>query len=232
MAYDVKWDVVGERTYETGVDRGVLYPRNSATNTYPEGVAWNGLTTVTESPSGAESTPIYADNIQYFNLFSDEKLGGTIEAFTYPDEFAACDGSAQPTPGLMLGQQTRQMFSLAYRTVYGNDSLGQTYGYKLHLIYNAKASPSERAHATINDTPEAMPFSWAFTTTPITVEDYKALSSITIDSTKVDKDLLAALETILYGTEEVVAPGTPAPAVKGRLPFPAEIITLLTPKEH
>lgn len=210
------WDVVGERLYETGVDRGVLYPQDS-TGAYPKGVAWNGLSAVTESPSGAEATAIYADNIKYLNLMSAEELGGTIEAYMYPDEFAQCDGSASLATGVMIGQQPRKAFGLSYRTIIGNDVANNDYGYKLHLVYGALASPSEKNYATVNDSPEATTLSWEFTTTPIAVDGFKPTASITIDSTKVDAEKLKALEDILYGTEEEEA----------RLPLPAEIITLM-----
>ena len=220
----IVWDKSGERTYETGIDRGVLYPQ-AIGGTYPKGVAWNGLTTVTESPSGAEANPQYADNIKYLNLISAEEFGATVEAFTYPDEFAICDGSAQPSVGLVLGQQTRKQFGLCYRTVLGNDTEGQDHGYKLHLIYNALAAPSEKGYSSINDSPEAISFSWEISTTPIEIDGYRPAASITIDSTKVDKTKLAALEVILYGKDATTEPA--AEAVDPRLPLPAEIITLL-----
>ena len=220
----IVWDKTGERTYETGIDRGVLYPQTVG-GTYPKGVAWNGLTTVTESPSGAEANPQYADNIKYLNLISAEEFGATIEAFTYPDEWAVCDGSAEPTPGLILGQQARKQFGLCYRTVLGNDTEGQDHGYKLHMIYNALAAPSEKGYSSINDSPEAISFSWEITTTPIELANYKPVASITIDSTKVDAAKLAALETILYGKDATTEPV--AEAVEPRLPLPDEIISLL-----
>ena len=220
----IVWDKTGERTYETGIDRGVLYPQATG-GTYPKGVAWNGLTTVTESPSGAEANPQYADNIKYLNLISAEEFGATVEAFTYPDEFAVCDGSAEPSVGLVLGQQTRKPFGLCYRTVLGNDTEGQEHGYKLHLIYNALAAPSEKGYSSINDSPEAISFSWEISTTPIEIEGYSPAASITIDSTKVDKAKLAALEVILYGKDATTEPAVEA--VDPRLPLPAEIITLL-----
>lgn len=200
----LEWDKVGERLYETGVDHGVLYPRDDA-GEYPLGVPWNGLTTVTESPTGAEATPQYADNIKYVNLVSAEEWGGTIEAFTYPDEFAACDGSAEPVPGLKFGQQPRKTFGFAYRTLLGNDVQGNKYGYKLHLVYGALAAPSEKARATVNDSPEATPFSWEVTTTPVVVgeiggEEYEPLATIELDSTRVNAAGLAALEDALFGT--------------------------------
>lgn len=203
------WDNVGERLYETGVDHGVLYlPDN--TGAYITGVAWNGLTSVSETPSGAEPTAQYADNIKYLNLFSAEEFGATIEAFTYPDEFAQFDGLAVPTPGVMVGQQARKTFGLSYRTRLGNDLEGEDYGYKLHLIYGCQASPSEKAYTTINDSPEAITFSWAVTTTPLAVTGYRPTSIITIDSTTVNATALAALEQILYG-DVAVDPALPAP---------------------
>ena len=210
------WDVIGERLYETGVDKGVLYPQDAA-GAYPKGVAWNGLSAVTESPSGAEATPVYADNIKYLNLMSAEELGGTIEAYMYPDEFAQCDGSASLATGVMIGQQPRKAFGLSYRTIIGNDVANNDYGYKLHLVYGALASPSEKNYATVNDSPEATTLSWEFTTTPIAVDGFKPTASITIDSTKVNADKLKALEDILYGSDSEEA----------RLPLPAEIITLM-----
>jgi hypothetical protein len=210
------WDAVGERFYETGVDKGVLYlPDN--TGDYVEGYAWNGLTTVTESPSGAESNPQYADNVKYLNLVSAEEFGATIEAFTFPDEFGQCDGTAEPSPGIYLGQQGRRSFGLAYRTRLGNDLDGVDHGYKLHLVYGALAAPSEKAYATINDSPEAITFSWEITTTPVQVDGFKPTALITIDSTKVAPADLTALEDILYGTV----------GDDPRLPLPDEVLTLI-----
>lgn len=209
------WDNVGERLYETGVDHGVLY-QIDGNGDYVDGVPWNGLTTVTESPSGAESNKQYADNIVYVNLISAEEFGGTIEAYTYPDEFGQNDGTYEPSPGVSVGQQGRRPFGLAYRTLQGNDSEGQDYGYKLHLIYGAQASPSEKAYATINDSPEAIAFSWEFTTTPVPVTGRKPTSILTIDSMKSDAADLASLEGILFGTV-----GDDA-----RLPSPDEVIAL------
>jgi hypothetical protein len=199
----LEWDQVGERVYETGVDHGVLYLQDE-TGAYADGFAWNGLVTVTESPSGAESNPQYADNIKYVNLVSAEEFGATIEAFTYPDEFAQCDGTSLKN-GVAIGQQTRKPFGLAYRSLIGNDLEGTDFGYKLHLIYGAIAAPSEKAYSTVNDSPEAITFSWEVTTTPAPVGtvdsvDYKPAASLTIDSTKVDAGLLADLEDILFGT--------------------------------
>lgn len=209
------WDQTGERLYETGVKMGVLYPQEGGA--YPKGVVWNGLTAVTESPSGAEATALYADDIKYLNLMSTEEFGATIEAYTYPDEFAQCDGSAALMPGVMIGQQTRKTFGMAYRTTLGNDVDGNEHGYKLHLIYGALAAPSEKAYATINDSPEAITFSWEVSTTPVNVTGHKPTASIVIDSTKVDADALTALEEVLYGSDSVEA----------RLPLPDEIVEIM-----
>lgn len=209
------WDQVGERTYETGVDRGVLYIPNGS-GVYDVGVAWNGLTTVTESPSGAEASPQYADNIKYLNLVSAEEFGATIEAFTYPEEFGQCDGTATPSAGVLLGQQGRKSFGLSYRTRLGNDLDGTDYGYKLHMIYGALAAPSEKAYSTINDSPEAITFSWEVVTTPVAVNGYKPTSIIVVDSTVVDPTDLANLEDILYGDV----------GVDPRLPLPDELVGL------
>lgn len=210
------WDASGERFYETGVKQGVLYVMDN--NVYGNGVAWNGLTAITESPSGAESTPLYADDIKYLDLRSTEEFGATIEAYTYPDEFAACDGSASLADGVSIGQQARKMFGLCYRTTVGNDTDGTDHGYKLHLIYGATASPSEKAYETINDSPEAITFSWEITTTPVSVTGFKPTASITIDSTKADPTCLAALEEKLYG-------GT---STEPTLPLPDEVKTIMT----
>jgi hypothetical protein len=210
------WDKTGERLYETGVDHGVLYVR-SAEGTYPAGVAWNGLTAVTESPSGAEPTPLYADNIKYLNLMSVEEFGASIEAYMYPDEFAECNGEKALVPGVYIGQQTRKTFGLCYRTVVGNDVDMNDHGYKLHFIYGALAAPSEKAYATINDSPEAITLSWEITTTPVDVKGAKPTASLTIDSTKVDADKLAALEAIIYGSDSEEA----------RLPLPDEIAEII-----
>ena len=214
----IVWDKTGERFYETGVKNGVLYIPTGGV--YSKGVAWNGLTAVTESPSGAEATPLYADDTKYLNLMSNEEFGATIEAYTYPDEFAECDGSASIATGVMIGQQNRKTFGLSYRTALGNDTVGNDYGYKLHLIYGALAAPSEKGYATINDSPEAITFSWEVTTTPVSVTGFKPTASITIDSTKADPAKLAALEKILYGSDD-------APATEPRLPLPDEIATLM-----
>ncbi len=194
----IVWDQSGERLYETGVDHGVLFPVEN--NVYGAGVAWNGLTQVTESPSGAEATALYADNIKYLSLMSAEDFGATVEAYTYPDEFAECDGSAAVSKGVMIGQQDRKAFGLAYRTKVGNDQ-NDNLGYKIHLIYGAKASPSERSYSTVNDSPEAITFSWELTTTPINVTGRKPTALLTIDSTKVAAGTLKQFEDILYGID-------------------------------
>ena len=211
------WDKTGERIFETGIKQGVLYPIQSD-GKYTKGVAWNGLTAVTESPSGAEATPLYADDIKYLNLLSNEEFGATIEAYTYPDEFAECDGSAELVTGVMISQQKRKVFGLCYRTTIGNDVDGNEHGYKLHLIYGCLAAPSEKAYSTINDSPEAITFSWEVTTTPVNVEGFKPTSQITIDSTKADPTKLAALEAVLYGGE----------ATEAKLPLPDEVATLMS----
>lgn len=213
----IVWDNTGERLYETGVRNGVLYPIQTD-GAYSKGVAWNGLISVTESPSGAEATPLYADDIKYLNLISAEEYGSTIEAYTYPDEFAECDGSASIATGVNIGQQPRKTFGMCYRTVVGNDVKNDNYGYKLHLVYGALAAPSEKAFSTINDSPEAITFSWEVSTTPVNVTGFKPTASLTIDSTKVDADKLASLEAILYGSESEEA----------RLPLPDEIATLMS----
>lgn len=212
------WDQVGDKLYETGVDHGVLYLPDDM-GVYNTGFAWNGLTTVTESPSGADATPQYADNIKYLNLVSAEEFGGTIEAFTYPEEFAVCDGTALPAAGVAVGQQGRKMFGLSYRTKVGNDVDGSDFGYKLHLIYGALAAPSEKAYATINDSPAAISFSWAITTTPVPVTDYKPTSLLVVDSTVVDPLKLTSLEDLLYGKASVEA----------ALPTPDAVIALFGP---
>lgn len=211
------WDDTGKRLYETGIRMGVLYPMGES-GEYDKGVAWNGLTGVTESPSGAEATALYANDSKYLSLYSAEEFGATIEAYTYPDEFAACDGSAELTTGVTLGQQERQTFGLCYRTVVGNDVKGNDAGYKIHIIYGAKASPSEKAYATTNDSPEAITFSWEITTTPVNVDGFKPTASIIIDSTKVEAEKLKKLEDILYGDASGDGP---------RLPLPDEIKTTL-----
>lgn len=211
------WDNVGERLYETGIDRGVLYIPD-VTGVYDNGVAWNGLVSVSETPSGAEANAQYADNIKYLNLFSAEEFGATLEAFTYPDEFQQFDGLSVPSPGVAVGQQSRGLFGLSYRTLMGNDLEGDAYGYKIHLLYGCTASPSEKAYSTINDSPEPVTFSWEITTVPAPVTGSKPTSLITIDSTLVDSADLTALETLLYG--DVAAPS---------LPTPDEVIAIFTP---
>ena len=209
------WDQTGERQYETGVKNGVLYIPTEGV--YNKGVAWNGLTAFTESPSGAEATPLYADDTKYLTLMSTEEYGCTIEAYTYPDEFAQCDGSAEIAKGVSIGQQSRKTFGLSVKTTLGNDTEGNDFGYKLHIVYGALASPSEKGYATINDSPEAITFSWEVTTTPVSVAGFKPTASITIDSTKADKTKLKALEDILYGSTEA----------EPRLPLPDEIAGLM-----
>lgn len=210
----LKWDPVGKRVYETGVDHGVLFPASASG--YGNGVPWNGLTAVNENPTGAESSKQYADNIPYLNLVSAEQYGATIEAFTYPPEFAECDGSAQVAPGISIGQQTRKTFGFAYRTKVGNDLVGQDYGYKLHLVYGCTAAPSAKNYGTVNESPEAINFSWEVTTTPVDVPGYKPTSTFTIDSTLCSPSALAKLEDIIYGSE----------TTESRLPMPDEIIAI------
>lgn len=212
----IVWDKEGERFYETGVKNGVLYIRDNK-GEYNTGVAWNGLTAVTESPSGAEATALYADDIKYLNLMSNEEFGCSIEAYTYPDEFAQCDGSASIATGVSIGQQKRSTFGLSYKTVLGNDIDSNDYGYKLHLIYGCLAAPSEKAYATVSDSPEAITFSWEVTTTPVSVSGFKPTACITIDSTKADETKLKALEDMLYGSEDT----------EPKLPLPDEIATLM-----
>lgn len=208
------WDQTSERLYETGVKYGVLYVQDGAA--YPKGVAWNGLTAVTESPSGAEATALYADDIKYLNLMSAEEFGATIEAYTYPDEFMVCDGSASLAEGVYIGQQARKAFGMCYRTAVGNDVEGSDYGYKLHLLYGCMASPSEKPYSTINDSPEAITFSWEVKTTPVNVTGHKPTACLTIDSTKVDAEKLAELEKMLYGDAETEA----------KLPLPDEVAAI------
>ena len=210
------WDNTGERTYETGVDHGVLYPIQEG-GLYTKGVAWNGLTAVTESPSGAEATPLYADNTKYLNLVSAEDFGCTIEAYTYPDEFAECDGSAEIATGVYAGQQARKVFGLCYRTILGNDTDSNAHGYKLHLIYGCLASPSEKSYSTVNDSPEAITFSWEVKSTPVNVSGFKPTAVLTIDSTKVEPSKLAKLEEALYGSESTEA----------KLPTPDEVVAII-----
>ena len=212
------WDQTGERFYETGVSQGVLYPQDSG-GTYPTGVAWNGLSSVSETPSGGEATPIWADNMKYLSLMSAEEMGGSITAYTYPEQWKECDGSAELVKGASIGQQTRRTFGLCYRTIKGNDTEGEAHGYLLHIIYGAKASPSERQYQTISDSPEPIEFSWEYTTTPVNVAGHKPTSLVTIDSTSADPTKLSELEDILYGSTSGNGP---------RLPLPDELVTLLT----
>ena len=212
----IVWDETGKRTYETGVKNGVLYILDGE-GVYSKGVPWNGLTAVTESPSGAESTPMYADDMKYLELFSAEEFGATIEAYTYPEEFEQCDGSASLGKGVTIGQQDRATFGLCYKTTLGNDVKGSAYGYKLHLIYGAKAAPSEKGYQTINDSPEAITFSWEVTTTPVNVTGFKPTASLTIDSTKIEPAKLTAIETLLFGDT----------SAEPKLPLPDEIAAVL-----
>ena len=212
----IVWDESGKRTYETGVRKGVLYLQDTQ-GAYTKGVAWNGLTAVTESPSGAEPTALYADDIKYLELFSAEEFGATIEAYTYPAEFEKCDGSASLGTGVTIGQQDRATFGLCYRTVLGNDVKGSEFGYKLHLIYGAKAKPSEKGYQTINDSPEAITFSWEISTTPVNVAGFKPTACVTIDSTKIDADKLTQIETLLYGGD----------SAEPKLPLPDEIAGII-----
>ena len=212
----IVWDQTGEKLYETGIKKGVFYPQNES-GLYPAGYAWNGLTGVTESPSGAEATALYADDIKYLELTSAEEFGGTITAYMYPEEFGECDGSAEPVPGVVIGQQARKVFGMSYVTTIGNDVKNNDYGYKIHLIYGMKVTPSERGYSTINDSPEALEFSWEFTTTPVSVTGFKSTACLTVDSTKVKAEKLKSLEDILYGINET----------EPRLPLPDEVIELL-----
>lgn len=209
------WDETGKKLFETGVSNVALYPQDT-TGVYGTGVAWNGVTTISESPSGAEATTLWANNGKYLNLYSVEEYASSIEAYTYPDEFAECDGSAEIAKGVSIGQQTRKSFGLAYKTLIGSDTDGNDHGYKLHLVYGCKAAPSERSHATVNDSPEALSFSWEISTTPVSVTGHKPTASVEIDSTKVDPAKLAAFEKILFGSDTAAA----------RLPLPDEVASL------
>lgn len=210
------WDQTGQRLYETGVNKGVIYPQSS-NGLYQKGVAWNGLTAVTESPSGAEATPLYADNTKYLNLVSAEEFGATIEAYMYPDEFAVCNGEASLVNGVSIGQQARSAFGLSYQTLVGNDVDSNNHGYKIHIIYGALAAPSERAYSTVNDSPEAITFSWEISTTPVEVTGFKPTATLIIDSTKVEADKMAAIEKVLYGDGDTDA----------RLPLPDEVLSII-----
>lgn len=210
------WDDAGKRLYETGVKQGVLYPQND-NGAYPKGVAWNGLTAVTESPEGAEPTPLYADDIKYLNLLSTEEFKATVEAYTYPDEFAECDGSGSLVEGVTIGQQDRKTFGFSYRTSLGNDVKGNEYGYKLHIVYGCLAAPSEKAYATVNDSPEAITFSWEVSTTPVNVTGFKPTASLVLDSVKLGAAKMKAIEDVLYGSS----------AAEARLPLPDEIKSII-----
>lgn len=211
------WDKVGERFYETGVSNCALYVYDDVAQDFGAGVAWNGITSITETPSGAEANAIYADNIKYLSLLSAEEFGASIEAYTYPEQFEECDGSAAIAPGVMIGQQARKKFCLAYKTIKGNDIQNDSYGYKLHLIYNCNAAPSERAYSTINDSPEAIAFSWEISTTPVAVTGHKPTSILTIDSAKVDAGKLASVEEALFGGD----------AEEAKILMPDEVLALL-----
>nr|DAJ59447.1 MAG TPA: tail tube protein [Bacteriophage sp.] len=210
------WDTEGQKTYETGVEKCVLYPRAS-NGTYPKGVAWNGITSISENPSGAEASPLYADNKKYLSLMSTEELALSVEAYTYPEEYAECDGSAQAIDGVHVAQQRRKSFGLCYKTLFGNDTEGTDHGYKLHLVFGCLASPSEKQFSSVNESPEAISFSWEINTTPIDVKGFKPTALITIDSTKVNAAKLKALEDTLYGTDTTEA----------KLPLPSEVLTIL-----
>ena len=212
----IKWDQIGERLYETGVDHGVLFPMGE-NNDYAKGVAWNGLSAVNESPSGGEPNAVWADNIKYLNLMSAEDFGATVEAYTYPPEFEECNGCVEIAPGVTIAQQNRKMFGLSYRTLLGNDVVGTEYGYKIHLVYGAQASPSEKNNQTVNDSPEASSLSWELSTTPVDVTGYKPTAHLVIDSTKTTKEKLAALEALLYGTEDA----------EPTLPMPEKVIEMM-----
>lgn len=218
MPEALKWDQTGEKLYETGVEQLALFVQD-ANGAYPKGVAWNGVTAVNESPSGADETALYANDSKYLGLRAKEDYGSTIEAYTYPDEFEQCDGSAEVATGVTIGQQTRKPFGMAYKTLIGNDTEGEAHGYKLHLVYNATASPSEKSHSTINESPEAVTMSWEVTTTPLPIPGFKPSSQMTINSTKVDATKLANFEKIIYGSSEADA----------RLPLPAEVISHFGP---
>lgn len=212
----LQWDQTGQKTYETGTSQGVLYPIDEK-GVYSKGYAWNGLTGFTESPGGAEANDQYADDIKYLSLLSAETFGGTLEAFTYPDEFETCDGSAEISPGVLIGQQNRKTFGVSYKTIYGNDTEGEEYGYKIHLAYGCKASPSEKSYQTKSDSPEALTFSWEISTTPVPVSGHKPTASVVLDSTRVPEAAMKAIEDVLYGTDDA----------EPRLPLPDEIVTII-----
>lgn len=218
MAFNIEWDKEGEHLYETGTDRGVFYDYNTETKEYENGEAWNGLTSVSENPSGGELTPVYADNIKYLNMRSAEEYGATVECYTYPDGFKKCNGEATVAPGVTIGQQTRRKFGFSWRTIIGNDVLGNDYGYKIHLVWGAEATPSEKSYNTVNDSPEAGTMSYELATTPVNVNGMKPTASMEIDSATTNPVALAAIEKILYGDG----------ATKGRLPLPDEIIALMS----
>lgn len=217
----IKWDQSGERLFETGVDQGVVYPM-AVDGTYPNGYGWNGLISVSESPEGGEPTALWADNIKYLEMMSTEEWKGSMEAYMYPKEFEPCDGMVSPEAGVSLGQQARQKFGLCYRTRVGNDAQGDSYGYKLHLVYGLQASPSEKSYETVNDSPDAITFSWDISSTPVRMENYRAVSTITIDSTVADPDALAALEALLYGTDGTGGSEGTTP----QLPLPEDVLDL------
>lgn len=220
----IVWDAVGEHLYETGVDRGVFYEFDTTNNVYTNGVAWNGLTAVNEQPSGAEASPLYADNIKYLNLMSAEQYAATIEAYYCPDEFLACDGFVSLTDGVIIGQQPRKIFGFCYRTMVGSDTEGTAKGYKIHLVYNCQASPSEKSHATVNESPEAATLSWSISTTPVEVTNQKPTATLEIDTTKLTDNQVTAIENVLYGLD---ASGQDA-ATTPRMPLPAEVATIIS----
>lgn len=224
VSFAINWDAIGDHFYETGVDRGVFYEFDTTNKTYGNGVAWNGLTAVNESPSGAEPSPLYADNIKYLNLMSAETYAATIEAYTCPDKFMECDGFVSLTSGVIIGQQPRKIFGFCYRTLIGNDTEGTKKGYKIHLVYNCQASPSEKSHSTVNDNPEASTMSWSISTTPVDVTNQSPTATLEIDSTKLTSTQLTAIEAVLYGTP---ASGN-TEAVAGRMPLPAEVASIIS----
>ena len=220
----IVWDAVGEHLYETGVDRGVFYEFDTTNNVYTNGVAWNGLTAVNEQPSGAEASPLYADNIKYLNLMSAEQYAATIEAYYCPDEFMACDGFVSLRDGVIIGQQPRKIFGFCYRTMIGNDTEGTAKGYKIHLVYNCQASPSEKSHATVNESPEAATLSWSISTTPVDVTNHKPTATLEIDTTKLTDNQRTAIENVLYGQDA----GDNQTATTPRMPLPAEVAAIIS----